>query len=159
MNRLLVNSARCLLILIASALVILAQDAANKTYSTVELPGKATEVPDGFQVRIDSGTSTQTDAKGRRYAAFTFDFYVPRAVGNTVLGSVFLEVVDRNGRTLAEVALEPRNPENRPPNYYLFVEQRFAARCLLHFEYKGRPMGNIVKDYVLRLKNHLTQNQ
>lgn len=137
----------------------LGREAANQTYSTVELSGKATEVPDGFHVRINSGNSTQTDAKGRRYAAFTFDFYVPRDVGGTVLGSVFLEIVGRDGRTLAQVALEPRNPEGRPPNYYVFVEQHFAARCALHFEYKARPMGNIAKVYVLRLKNHLPKNQ
>jgi len=91
--------------------------------------------------------------------AFTFDFYVPRDVGNTILGSVFLEVVGHDGRTLAQIALEPRNPEGRPPNYYVFVEQRFAVRCALHFEYKARPLGNIVKHYVLRLKNHLPQNR
>jgi len=129
----------CLLILILSASVMLGRDTANQTYSIVELPDKATQVPDGFHVRIESGISTQTDAKGRRYAAFTFDFYVPRDVGNTILGSVFLEVVGHDGRTLAQIALEPRNPEGRPPNYYVFVEQRFAVRCALHFEYKARP--------------------
>lgn len=135
--------------------VALTADAANQTYSTIELPGRATELPDGFQVKIDSGTATQTDSKGRNYAAFTFDFYVPRDVGNTVLGSVFLEAVGRDGHTMVQVALEPRNPENKPPNYYVFVERDFATGCALHFEYKARPMGNIVKDYVLRLKNQL----
>jgi hypothetical protein len=96
--------------------------------STVELPGRATEAPDGFHARTESAVATETDAKGRAYAAFTFNFYVPREVGNTVLGSVFFEIVGPGGRSLAQVALEPQNPKERPPNYYVFVEQRFAAR-------------------------------
>jgi hypothetical protein len=122
---------------------------------TAELQGTVTKLDDGFHVKIDSDVTTEKTPRGTSYAAFTFDVYVPRLVRDTVLGSVYLEIVGRDGRTLAQVALQPQNPKDRPPNYYIFVEQRFAAVCALHFHYEGRPFGNISKDYVLRLKNHL----
>jgi hypothetical protein len=141
---------RCLV----AMLILTSSTLAETVVPTVELPSSATRLDDGFHIKIDSDVTTGTTSKGISYPAFTFDVYVPRVVGDTYLGSVFLEIVGRDNRTLAQVALEPRNPKERPPNYYVFVEQRFAANCALHFEYNARPFGNVSKDYVVRLKNH-----
>ena len=85
------------LLVVASALVSAAD--ANDTYSTVVLAGAATEAGDGFYIRIDPDRATEKTPKGSPYAAVTFDAYVPRVVGKTDLGSVYLEVVGRDGRT------------------------------------------------------------
>src|SRR4029450_10309140 len=61
------------------------------------------------------------------------------------------------GGTLVEVALEHWNPKDKPPNYYIFVERRFARCYAVHFPYNARPFGNVAK--VLRLKNHLPQRR
>jgi len=146
---------RCLAALLALTSAALAE----KVVPTIELQGSATKLDDGFYVKIDSHVATEKTPKGISYPAFTFDVYVPRVVSDTYLGSVFLEIVGDDGRTLAQVALEPQNPKDRPPNYYVFVEQRFAAHCALHFVYMARPFGNVSKYYVLRLKNHLPRTR
>jgi hypothetical protein len=145
----------CLVALLALTSAALAE----KLVPTIELQGSTTRLDDGFHVNIDSHVATGKTPKGISYPAFTFDVYVPRVVGDTYLGSVFLEIVGADGRTLAQVALEQRNPKDRPANYYIFVEQRFAANCALHFEYNARPFDNVSKYYVLRLKNHLPRTR
>ncbi len=144
---------RCLV----AVLVLTSVTLGAQMVPTTELQGRATKVEDGFYVNIHSDVTRGKTPKGTSYPTFTFDAYVPRVVGETYLGSVYLEIVGRDGRTLAQVALEPQNPKERPPHYYVFVEQHFAASCALHFEYKARPFGNISKNYVVRLKNHLPQ--
>jgi hypothetical protein len=64
--------------------------------------------------------------KAGRTPAFTFDLCVPPDGRQdrsplTVLGDCRWD-----GRTLVEVALDHWNPKDKPPNYYIFVERRFA---------------------------------
>ena len=154
-GRILVRPMRLPFVLLVVASALVSEADANDTYSTVVLAGAATEAGDGFYIRIDPDRATEKTPKGSPYAAVTFDAYVPRVVGKTDLGSVYLEVVGRDGRTLAQVALEPQNSKDRPPNYYVFADRRFAADCALHFQYNARPFGSVAKDYVVRLKYHL----
>lgn len=147
------------LVLSMLSYALMAPTNANDAYPTIILSGAATEAVDGFRVRIDSDFATEKTAKGSRYDAITFNAHVPRVVGKTDLGSVYLEVVGRDGRTLAEVALNPQNAKDRPPNYYVFAERRFAPNCVLHFQYNARPLRNVAKDYVVPLKYHLPQKR
>jgi hypothetical protein len=123
-----------------------------------ELKGGVTSTADGFRVDFQCGATIEKTPDGRAYDAVWFLVGATRHVGDTdLIGCTFM-AYDSRGRLLASIGIEPRDDGDlkRPRLFDVTLAERaFATRCRLLFTYGARPMHNIVKQYVVPLRDHL----
>jgi hypothetical protein len=125
--------------------------------SAVEL-GERLSASDGFRVKLDVVAFPPT-REGRRVPPLSFVTEVPRDVGRTTLGIVWLEIERHQGRSSLATPLD-RRIRGKVVRCSVEAEKRLAEDCVLHFQYA--PIGEPerwVKDYVLRLKYHIAPTQ
>src|SRR5438309_817304 len=119
-------------VLLLATSVVFAAVGQAQDMAIVELPGSTLSTDDGFRARIEASATTQKAPRGRMYSACIFDIYVPRHVGKTHVGSAFLELTGRDGRTVTEVAMDDRASRGEPPHFYIFADRRAVGDCVLH---------------------------
>ena len=121
-----------------------------------ELLGGATTASDGFFVKIESDVDKDTPGD-----LVWFLLAVPRKVGTTEFSMCQLQTLDWRGRVVLSVSLAPRggDPSRKERYVDFWGERAVAKRCRILFTYGQPPMGDLVKEYVFPLTDHLPRRK
>ena len=85
-----------------------------------------------------------------------FTLVVPQIVGKTDFGECQLMIQDTRGRTLLSVPLKvDHDTVRREEVLQSMIKDQHTKGCELHFVYVTKPMGSIVKEYVLSIPDYL----
>ena len=123
----------------------------------VRLTGHQTSTPDGFHIRISSGSQVYlAQANGVPFDMIWFTIVVPHTVGKTDFAVCQLMIQDKQDRTLLSVPLGSKNDKfHREEDIQIQIKDKYTKGCELRFMYTARPEGYIAKEYILSVPDYL----
>jgi hypothetical protein len=144
-------------LLILSLIVALASSTRGTELDlpSVELNG-ATELSDGFRVKVEaSNGDARRTGESQVVPGVDFVIWVPGQVRRTYFSIIFLDVEGEERGTFLQIT-PSYTIDNGKIRCEISAERKWAAQCVLHFQYKARRSDRtFVKDYVVRLRDYL----
>ena len=142
------------LVILYAAMKTLAEGAPEPP--KVELRGEATSTPDGFSVAFESDTGATRESRGPISHWVALRVAAPRKIGEASLCECYFAAFDSHRRLLTTISIKPYSArDDAIQRYHIFNSEReFLGRATLSFTYCA-PIGYIVKEYVVPLKDHL----
>jgi hypothetical protein len=128
---------------------------ASREHPVIELSDTATDAGDGFRIKVDAITPSKTTQTGHDYVLAIFDVDIPQRVGKSQLDQAAIEVLGNDGRTLVYAPLQSHKKNKQTFTVHVCVDQEFAAQSKLRCTYYSPSSEEIVKEYLIQLKDRL----
>ena len=138
--------------------VLFAASTAASDIATIDLAPGATSAPDGFLFELTAGPVEYTTKTGLSYRMIWCTFQVPKRVQQTRFVDCALQVLDSRGRALTHVPVSSWSGARGMRVLAVYLQPQFASRCRLLFRYGTPPVGSLVAEYRVPLKEHVRRS-
>ena len=127
----------------------------SREHAVIELTDTATDAGDGFRIKVDAITLPQTTRTGHECVLAIYDVDIPQRVGKSQLDQAAIEVFGNDGRTLVYAPLQSHKKDPQTFRVHVCVDRELAAQSKLRCTYYSPSSEQIVKEYLIQLKDRL----
>jgi len=107
---------------------------ASREHAIIELTDTATDAGDGFRIKVDAITLSQTTRTGREYVLAIYDLDIPQRVGKSQLDQAAIEVFGNDGPhvNLCSIAIPQKEQADCRSSCLCRSRTRGAKQTALH---------------------------